>query len=108
MIDTETHLKVLRSIQENPEITQRELAAELGVSLGKVNYCLRALMSRGLIKARNFKNSHNKRAYLYQLTPLGIDAKARITARFLKRKMAEYEALKQEIEDLQAEVSSGV
>ena len=80
MIENETHFKLLRHIDQHPEATQRELAAALGISLGKANYCLKALMEKGLVKARNFKNSHNKRAYLYHLTPLGIDAKARITA----------------------------
>lgn len=106
MIDTETHYRLLRYIEQHPEATQRELAAALGVSLGKANYCLKALMERGLIKARNFKNSHNKRAYLYHLTPLGIDSKARVTARFLKRKIAEYEALQGEIELLKREVET--
>ena len=105
-MDQEIHLKVLRQIEQNPEITQRELAEVLGVSLGKANYCLKALIERGLVKARNFKNSHNKWAYWYKLTPQGIEAKARITARFLKRKMHEYEALKREIEDLEREVSA--
>ena len=105
-MDQEIHLKVLRQIEQNPEITQRELAEVLGVSLGKANYCLKALIERGLVKARNFKNSHNKRAYWYKLTPQGIEAKARITARFLKRKMHEYEALRREIEDLEREVSA--
>jgi EPS-associated MarR family transcriptional regulator len=74
------------------------------VSLGKVNYCLKALMGRGLIKARNFKNSDNKRAYLYVLTPAGIESKAKITIGFLQRKVEEYQRLKFEIEELQKEV----
>ena len=102
----EIHLKVLRHIEDNPEITQRELAEALGVSLGKVNYCLKALIGKGLVKARNFKNSANKRAYFYVLTPHGIEEKARISVRFLKRKLEEYEALKQEIELLQSEVKA--
>jgi EPS-associated MarR family transcriptional regulator len=101
----EIHLKVLRHIEENPEVTQRELASELGVSLGKANYCLKALMDKGFIKARNFHNSNNKRAYLYKLTPMGIEAKARISVAFLRRKMDEYEQLKEEIEQLQTEVN---
>jgi EPS-associated MarR family transcriptional regulator len=101
----EIHLKVLRHIEENPEVTQRELASELGVSLGKANYCLKALMDKGFIKARNFHNSNNKRAYLYKLTPIGIEAKARISVAFLRRKMDEYEHLKEEIEQLQTEVN---
>jgi len=86
-------------------VTQRELASELGVSLGKANYCLKALMDKGFIKARNFHNSNNKRAYLYKLTPTGIEAKARISVAFLRRKMDEYEHLKEEIEQLQTEVN---
>lgn len=101
----ETHLKVLRLIEENPEITQRALASELGISLGKVNYCLKALIDKGFIKARNFRNSKNKRGYLYKLTPSGLDAKARISVAFLRRKMVEYEQLKIEINRLQDEVN---
>ena len=102
----ETHLKVLRYIEANPEVTQRELALQLGISLGKANYCLKALIDKGLIKARNFRNSNHKRAYLYNLTPSGIDAKARISVAFLRRKMHEYELLRAEIEQLQKEVNS--
>ncbi|NIM71377.1 MAG: MarR family EPS-associated transcriptional regulator [Xanthomonadales bacterium] len=105
-MDQEIHLKVLRHIEENPEITQRELAEKLGVSLGKVNYCLKALIGRGLVKARNFRNSDNKRAYLYLLTPKGMERKASITVTFLQRKMREYENLRQEIEELQREVEN--
>ena len=101
----ETHLKVLRYIEANPEVTQRELALQLGISLGKANYCLKALIDKGLIKARNFRNSNHKRAYLYNLTPSGIDAKARISVAFLRRKMHEYELLRAEIEQLQKEVN---
>jgi EPS-associated MarR family transcriptional regulator len=100
----ETHLKVLRLLEDNPDITQRELAQAMGVSLGKVNYCLKALIGKGWVKASNFKNSNNKSAYAYLLTPKGIERKAQITVRFLKRKVEEYEALKQEIEQLQQEV----
>ncbi|MFC1690035.1 MarR family EPS-associated transcriptional regulator [Pseudomonadota bacterium] len=104
--NSEIHLKVLREIEGNPEITQRELAQQLGVSLGKVNYCLRALIDRGWIKANNFKNSNNKSAYAYLLTPSGLDEKARITVRFLKQRTQEYKHLKKEIADLEAEVNS--
>ena len=97
----EIHLKVLRHLEENPDVTQRELAKELGISLGKANYCLKALIEKGWIKANNFKNNNNKAAYAYLLTPKGIESKAQITVRFLKRKIAEYEALKSEIEQLQ-------
>ena len=103
---TETHLKLLRHLEENPDVTQRELARELGISLGKANYCLKALINKGLIKAKNFKNSANKRAYLYVLTPQGIEAKALISVRFLQRKMEEYEALRQEIEQLKTELKT--
>jgi EPS-associated MarR family transcriptional regulator len=101
----EIHLKVLRYLEDNPEVSQRELANELGVSLGKANYCLRALISKGLVKANNFKNNANKRAYLYVLTPKGIETKTRVTVDFLHRKMEEYEALKKEIEELRDEVN---
>ena len=100
----EIHLKVLRHLEENPEVSQRELAKVLGVSLGKTNYCLKALINKGLIKANNFKNNANKRAYLYVLTPKGIEIKARVSVHFLQRKMEEYEALKLEIEQLKNEV----
>ena len=104
MNTTETHLKVLRFLEENPEITQRELAQELGVSLGKVNYCLKALIQKGWVKANNFKNSKNKSAYAYLLTPKGIERKAQITVRYLRWKLQEYEMLKQEIDQLKTEV----
>ena len=102
----ETHLKLLRYLEAHPQVSQRELSEHLGVSLGKTNYCLRALVDTGLVKARNFKNNRNKRAYLYVLTPKGLDAKARITARFLQRKMDEYERLKGEIDMLKAELEA--
>lgn len=100
----EIHFKVLRLLEGKPDISQRELAMELGISLGKANYCLKALLDKGWIKARNFKNSKNKWAYAYLLTPQGIEQKARITARFLKRKMSEYEELQKEIELLKCEM----
>ena len=102
----EIHFRVLRIIETNPEITQRELANELGVSLGKINYCLKALIEKGWVKANNFKNNKNKLAYLYILTPKGIEQKASITAQFLKRKISEYEELKLEIERLKHELQS--
>ena len=101
----DTHLKVLRSIEENPEITQRELAQKLGVSLGKVNYCLKALIDRGWIKANNFKRSNNKASYAYLLTPRGIEEKAKITVRFLKQRIRDYEQIKREIVELEPEVN---
>jgi EPS-associated MarR family transcriptional regulator len=101
----EIHLKVMRELEDNPEITQRELAQNLGVSLGKANYCLKALIEKGFVKARNFHNSNNKRAYLYVLTPQGLEAKARISVAFLRRKVEEYERLKAEIAQLEREVN---
>jgi len=103
-VSDEVHYRLLKALEEQPDATQRELAGKLGVSLGKTNYCIRALLEKGWIKAKNFKNSKNKLAYSYLLTPSGIEARARITARFLKRKIGEYEALKAEIEQLTAEV----
>ncbi|MBW7856872.1 MAG: MarR family EPS-associated transcriptional regulator [Leptonema sp. (in: Bacteria)] len=100
----EIHFQTLRLLERQPELTQRELAVELGVSVGKANYVLAALIDKGLIKARNFKNSRNKVAYAYYLTPSGIEEKARITVSFLKRKMHEYEQMKREIEELKQEM----
>ncbi|MFZ5592662.1 MAG: MarR family EPS-associated transcriptional regulator [Pseudomonadota bacterium] len=105
MADDETHYKILRLLQNDPHISQRALAETLGVSLGKTNYCLKALVNRGLIKARNFRNSRNKAAYAYFLTPKGMEEKAKVTVRFLKFKMAEYESLREEIELLRQEVA---
>ena len=104
----ETHLKVLRHLEDNPSVTQRELADTLGISLGKTNYCIKALINKGLIKAKNFKNSANKRAYLYILTPKGIETKTRISVKFLQRKIQEYEALSQEIEQLKTELNKNL
>ena len=94
----------MRLLEAHPEISQRDLARQLGVSLGRVNFCLQALMEKGLVKANNFKNSNNKKAYMYFLTRRGITEKARATTRFLERKLAEYEALQRELETLQREV----
>ena len=97
-------LDAMRLLETNPEMTQRELAEALGVSLGAANYCLKALAQKGWLKLENFQNNPNKLGYLYLLTPLGLTAKTRLTARFLQRKLAEYEALKAEIEELRCEV----
>jgi len=102
-MDDATNYQLLKTLEANPELTQRDLAKELGFSLGKTNYCLRALMDKGLVKACNFRNSRNKTAYIYKLTPQGIEEKARVTYRFLKRKQREYEQLKREIEELAQE-----
>jgi EPS-associated MarR family transcriptional regulator len=104
-LNDETHYRLLRLLDARPEISQRQLANELGVSLGKANYCLQALLAKGWIKAEHFKNSRNKRAYCYLLTPEGIERKAKIAVRFLQRKTAEFEAIQQEIEQLRQEVA---
>jgi EPS-associated MarR family transcriptional regulator len=101
----ESYLKVLRLLESDSRLSQRELAQALGISLGKTNYCVRALLDKGLIKMQNFRNSDRKLGYAYLLTPAGIAAKADLTRRFLKIKMREYEALKFEIEQLQAEAN---
>ena len=100
----DTHFRLLKLLEARPELSQRDLARELGTSLGKVNYCLNALIDKGLVKVRNFRNSRNKLGYAYLLTPRGIDSKATIAVHFLKRKMAEYEILKAEIDQLKHEV----
>ena len=104
-LQDEIHLKVLRQLEHNPDQTQRDLAEALGVSLGKTNYCIQALLAKGLLKIGNFHRQKNKRVYTYLLTPEGLAAKAALTARFLKRKMHEYEMLRQEIESLAAELA---
>jgi len=100
----ESHLKVLRLLESDPSLTQRDLARALGISLGKTNYCVRALLDKGLIKMQNFKNSNNKLAYVYLLTPAGVVAKAELTKQFLRSKTEEFKALKLQIEQLEAEV----
>ena len=101
----EAHFRVLRLLEVNPQMKQRELAAAAGVSLGKTNYCINALLEKGLIKVQNFKSNKRKLAYAYLLTPAGIAEKAVLTQRFLRRKMEEYEVLKAEIELLKQEAS---
>ena len=94
------HLNLLRQLNKRPESTQRELAKNLGLSLGKLNYCLNALKLKGLIKIKNFKNNKNKINYIYVLTPEGLARKTKLTINFMKRKIAEYEELKNEISKL--------
>jgi EPS-associated MarR family transcriptional regulator len=101
-IDPDVHFRVLHLLEEQPTLTQRELAEKLGISLGGVNYCLKSLIDIGHIKAGNFKKNPDKSAYLYLLTPQGVVEKASLTAGFLKRKMAEYHALKKEIDSIQS------
>lgn len=103
-LQEETRLQVMRILQNQPDITQRELAEQLGISVGGINYCLRALKDKGLVKMVNFANSKNKFGYIYVLTPNGLAEKAALTGRFLKRKIQEYDALKAEIETLQTEM----
>ena len=101
-IDPDVHCRVLHMLKEEPELTQRELAQKLGISLGGVNYWLKALIEIGHIKVGNFSKNRNKSVYLYLLTPQGIAEKAKLTADFLKRKMVEYQALKKEIESIRS------
>lgn len=104
-MNEESHLKVLRLIESNPRMSQRDLAVAMGVSLGKTNYCIKALLDKGLIKMLNFRNSRNKMAYAYLLTPAGVEEKASIAVRFLKYKVQEYERLHAEIIELQREAA---
>jgi EPS-associated MarR family transcriptional regulator len=105
-VEDEIHYKLLKVLEENPDVTQRELAARLGVSLGKANYCLRALMGRGWVKMANFRRNPNKMGYVYLLTPCGIEEKARFAVRFLRHKLNEFDVLKAEIDRLQLEVEN--
>jgi len=98
MSDAAFNYRLLKLIEKRPEISQRELAAELGLSLGKVNYCLKSFISKGLVKVNNFRRSDNKLAYAYLLTPRGVEEKARVTLRFFRRIEVEYEILKQEVD----------
>ena len=101
----ETHFRVLRILQDNPDLTQRELARQLGISVGGLNYCINALIDKGFVKVSNFQQSKNKFKYVYLLTPQGVAEKIAMTRRFLKRKIDEYDALKGEIESLQKEAA---
>ncbi len=103
-MNIETRLILLRHLEQDPTLNQRQLAEKMGVSLGKTNYAIRALIERGWVKVGNFGKSKAKGKYLYQLTPAGIAAKARITRRFLNRKLQEHETLLKEIEALREEV----
>lgn len=103
MLDEGTHYGLLKTLEENPGLSQRDLAKKLGVSLGKINFCLNALVAKGSLKINNFRNSENKLAYAYLLTPSGVEQKARMTVQFLKNKVQEYERLRAEIEELQRE-----
>lgn len=106
VLTDETRYRILKLLEADPQASQRRIADELGISLGRVNFCLKALVDRGLVKVNNFRNNANKRAYLYLLTPRGIEEKTRVTLRFLKIKLDEYEALKDELNQLQREAES--
>jgi len=105
-LNEESRYKLLKFLHENPDMNQRQIASALGISLGKVNFCLKALVEKGWVKAGNFSKSKNKKAYVYLLTLKGLEEKAKVTFNFLERKKQEYEALKHEIQELQEEVKS--
>jgi EPS-associated MarR family transcriptional regulator len=104
--DEEAHLRILKIVGENPDISQRQLASRLSISLGKTNFLMKALLEKGLIKAGNFSRAESKVGYLYLLTPKGVGAKLQLTRAFLIRKEAEYEALRNEILALKREVKA--
>jgi|TARA_B100001079_G_C16300015_1_gene465008 EPS-associated MarR family transcriptional regulator len=108
MLTDELRYKIIRHLEADPYLSQRALAKALGISLGKANYCLQALMQKGLIKAGNFHHSKNKRMYMYVLTPRGIEERAKATVRFLRRKMEENKAIVAEIEQLRGEIAAMV
>jgi|TARA_B100001964_G_C14022915_1_gene504706 EPS-associated MarR family transcriptional regulator len=99
MVDNQDHLNLLRKIKKKPDHSQRKLAKELGFSVGKLNYCLKALKDKGLIKMSNFRKNPNKISYIYIITPKGISAKTKLTINFMRRKMQEYDELKKELKE---------
>lgn len=103
MFDDTTSYGLLKILQDNPGLSQRDLAKRLGISLGKVNFCINALVEKGCLKVRNFRNSNNKLGYVYLLTPRGVEERARYTVHFLQHKMQEYERLREEIKSLKRE-----
>ena len=106
MLTDEYRYRILKLLEADPNASQRRIADELGISLGRVNYCLKALVNKGLVKVNNFRNNANKRTYLYLLTPKGIEEKTKVTLQFLQVKMVEYEAVKREIEELLREAEN--
>ncbi|MDD2752189.1 MAG: MarR family EPS-associated transcriptional regulator [Candidatus Omnitrophica bacterium] len=104
ILHSEKTLKIIREIERNPQVTQRHLSEKLEISLGKINYLINALIDKGVIEAKNFKNSKKKLAYMYMLTPQGIKTKIRLTRMFFEWKIQEYEKLKKEIEDIRKEI----
>ena len=105
MLTDEYRYRILKLLESNPAASQRDIAHELGVSLGRVNFCLQALVEKGLIKANNFRNSTTRQSYLYLLTPKGMQEKAKVTVRFLKVKLEEYEFIKAQVEELQRDAT---
>jgi len=105
MLTDELRYRLLQLLEANPQMSQREVARDLGISLGRVNYCLKSLVDKGWIKVTNFRNSRNKAAYMYWLTPSGLEAKAGVTMRFLRAKLDEYERLTADIARIRAEVA---
>ncbi len=105
-LQEDTHYRVLRLLEANPDLTQREIAKELGLSTGGINYCLRALIDKGWVKVQNFSESKNKFGYIYVLTPAGVSQKIAITGKFLQRKLREYDALRSEIKRLSNEIKN--
>lgn len=102
-MNLKTKYHLLKALADNPALSQRQLAGELGISLGKANYCLHALIDKGLVKAESIAQYPNKTKFLYNLTPFGLEEKAKVTSRFLKQKLREYEEIKAEIEELRKE-----
>ena len=105
MLDETTRYRLLKLLESHPELSQRQLAHALGISMGEVNYCLTALIEKGVLKANNFRNSHNKLAYMYLLTPAVVEERARVTVQYLKCKTQEYERLQAELEELRREAA---
>ena len=105
-LDDDITYEIFKNLEADPNTSQRALSKSMGISLGKVNYCLKALITKGWVKAKNFEKSPNKAGYAYILTPAGLETKARVTARFLRRKITEYEKLQIEIEMMRREVEN--
>ena len=103
-MNPEISYSLFKILAANPNLTQRQMAGKMDVSLGKFNYCLKELVKKGFVKVERFTSSDNKAAYMYLLTPHGIEEKTKVTTKFLKRKMAEFDAIKQQIERLKREV----
>lgn len=108
MLTDEYRYKILKELQQSPDVSQRELAKRLGISLGKTNFCIKALIEKGLVKAGNFKRSSDKSKYLYLLTPKGIEERVSLTHQFLRRKLDEHQQLSKEIEQLREEIKQKI